>query len=59
MFYKEDIMFKNILKKKLPLKEKRQIFTTKDIHNVIINKNKLLGQGKFGEIYSRTVIFKD
>jgi hypothetical protein len=52
-------MFKNILKKKLPLKEKRQIFTTKDIHNVIINKNKLLGQGKFGEIYSRTVIFKD
>ena len=59
MFYKEDIMLRNILKKIMPLKKKRQIFTAKDVHNLIINKNKLLGQGKFEEIYSGTVIFKD
>ena len=52
-------MFHRTIKKKVPLKEKRQIFTAKDVHNLIIKKDKIIGKGLTGRIYEGTIIFKD
>jgi hypothetical protein len=39
--------------------QNRNIYTSKDVHKLIINRNKLLGQGAMGEIYSGIIVFKD
>jgi hypothetical protein len=56
MIYKEIF---NKLKNKFSKKKEKKIYTSKNIHNLIINRNKIIGKGIIGKVYSGTVVFKD